>query len=103
MFTTLLVAIAALVVTKTSATSLTGGTSTLNTLVAGETPTSNALTLGITTELAAFNTITCTYNKAIFAADAAVAVYATPFSGAHYAMSAGNVLTITVCCAGQAI
>ena len=79
----------------TPPTALTGGTSVLNTHVEGETPDTNTLTLGITTELAIGDTITCTYDKSIFAADAAVVITATPYSGAHTAASVGKVLTIT--------
>jgi hypothetical protein len=82
----------------TTATVLTIGTSTLDTLVAGETPTSNILTLGITTALAETHTITCTYDKAVFANDGAtVAMTMTPVSNDTTATSTSDrILSIII-------
>ena len=81
--------------TVAGTTALTGGTSTLDTLVAGVTATSNALALGITTELAVGNMITCRYDMAIFAAAAAITVDGVA-SGAHTAAATSDrILVIT--------
>ena len=88
--------------TTTAPTMLTLGTSVLSTLVAGATPTANALTLGITTPLVNNNTITCTYDKAIFAPGAVTTVGSSSTSSIQIppiegtADSSGKVLTLKV-------
>ena len=79
-------------------TALTGGTSALSSLVAGAAVISNALSLGVTSALGGANTITCTYDKAIFAAaNAAVTITALPASaGLAAEATSDRIIVITV-------
>ena len=78
-------------------TALTIGTTVPNTLVAGAMPTTLVLTLGITTQLAAGNTITCTYNKQVFLTNAASTLIVNPAnSGASATASGTTGKTITI-------